>query len=75
MMSFKLTLFNSFMYLSTMFRLEDVATLLVVTTNFLLSEQMKLAEILDFIPFKSLLMFVMYAVTLENAFLQKHVIS
>jgi len=61
MMSFKLMSFNSFIYFSTMFRSKYVVVLLVMTTRELLSEQIKLAEIWDFISFKSLLMFAMCA--------------
>ena len=51
-MLFKSMSFNYFMYFSMMFRSENVAILLVMTTNFLLLEQIKLVEIL-------LLMFAM----------------
>ena len=50
------TSFRSLTYFSIMLRLETVATLLVVMSSLLLLDQMKLIKILDFIPFKILLM-------------------
>jgi len=42
------------------FKSEVAATLLVVTSNLFLSDQIKSTEILDFTPFKSLLMLEMW---------------
>jgi len=56
-MLFESILFNSLIYFSIMFKSEVATTLLVVMIISLLSKQMKLANTLDFIPFRSLFMF------------------
>ena len=57
MISFESILFNSLIYFSTAFKSEVTATLLVVIITPLLSEQMKLVDTSNFIPFRSLLIF------------------
>ena len=63
MMLFELILFNSLIYFSTMFKSEVATALLVVMIDPLLSKQMKSANTLDFISFKSLLMFEIWTFT------------
>ena len=57
MILFEFILFNSLIYPLTTFKSEVAAALLVVMITPLLSEQIKLVDTLDFIPFRSLLMF------------------
>jgi len=73
-----MTLFNSFIYFSTTFKSEELAILLVVITTLLLSEQIWLAEILNFIPFSNLLIFAIcifyYTMTLFTLFVSMSII-
>ena len=62
-MLFESILFNSLIYFSIMFKSEVATTLLVVMITSLLSKQMKLANTLDFIPFRSLFMFEIWTFT------------
>jgi len=72
MMSSESTLFRSLMYFSIILRLEAIATLLVVMSSFLLSDQIKSMEISDFTLFKSLLMLetwmFIFAITFSELF-------
>ena len=52
-----LMLFESLRYFSIILRLDEIATLLVVNSSFLLSKQMKSIETSDLTPFKSQLIF------------------
>ena len=54
---FELIMSNFLTYLSTMFKLEEAVTLLVVIMIFLLLEQIKSAETSDFILLRNLLIF------------------
>ena len=55
MILFESILLRSFTYFLMMFKLEIIATLLVVMSSPLLSEQIKLIKISDLTPFQSLL--------------------
>jgi len=54
---FELIMSNFLTYLSTMFKLEEAVTLLVLIMIFLLLEQIKSAETSDFILLRNLLIF------------------
>ena len=67
MLSLYLMLFKSLRYFSIILRSDEMATLLVVNSNSLLSEQIKLTETSDLTPFKSQLIFETWALALCQA--------